>query len=200
MHHSPHLPQLIIFAVVWAIGIYIFDCLHAHKLKRPDIRQTILHISAMALLGVVGETAIGNFYHHWFHSPLWQYQVYPVHDGYTSQYALFLWGIYGFHLYLLHGRMKRKHKTPSVHRIAFWFCLEAIVIELLVNITFKLCFGQYIFYYYPTDLWHLTSVQTLPFYFVAGYIIVATFKRFEVDARFFTPMSVALAWVIVFAP
>lgn len=197
MIQTPSALSLTTFAMAWAVGIYVVNCLIARRVIRVDIKEAALHIAAMAMLGVIGEVAIGSFYKLLFHSMLWHYTVLPVHGGYTSEYALFLWGIYGFHLYLLHGTLRNKLK--SLNAMALLFCFEAIIIELLVNLTFVLSFGQFIFYYNPTDLWHFTSIQTLPFYLAAGYIVLITFREFELDKKFFIPMSMAIACVIAFA-
>jgi hypothetical protein len=89
-------------------------------------------------------------------------------------------------------------KTLSIHRLALLFCVEAVIIEALVNLTFKLSFGQFIFYYYPSDLWHLTSLQTLPFYLLGGYVIAYSIKMFSAHSRYFAAMSAALACTLVF--
>lgn len=194
---SPSTIQLTLFAVAWAIGIYGINCLIARGFKPINPKQAILHIVAMAMLGLVGEVTIGSLYTYLFHKPLWNYTVLPIHNAYTSQYAMFLWGIYGFHLYLLHGTLK-KRKISSIHQLAFIFCLEAILIEACVNITFRLSFGRYIYYYFPSDLWHFTSVQTLPFYLAAGYVIIMTFRKFEMDSSFYSLMSAAFVFVLAF--
>jgi hypothetical protein len=194
---NPTLLSLAIFAVCWLLGIYLINCLIAREVKRVDTQQALLHFATMAMIGLVGEICVGSFYHFLFHRPLWNYTIYPIHHAYTSRFALFLWGIYGFHLYLLHGTLKRK-KVSSLNHLALIFCLEAIIIEASVNVTYKLSFHKYIYYYFPGDLWHLTSVQTLPFYLIAGYIVVRTFRKFEQDIQFFTMFSIGMVWVLAF--
>jgi hypothetical protein len=189
--------QLILFAGIWAIGIYTLNCLLAREIKQVNFIQAALHILTMAMIGLLGEIFVGSVYQFLFDKPLWNYTTFPIHDSYTSQYAIILWGIYGLHLYLLHGTLKKK-KIENVHKLALVFCLEAIVIELLVNITYKLSFGDYIYYYFPSDLWHYTSIQALPFYYLGGYVIIHTFKRFETDAKFFSLMSLGVIVTLAF--
>ncbi len=189
--------QLLIFALAWAVGIYAVNCLIAREIKRISPAQAFMHAAAMALIGLAGEVTVGTLYHALFSKPLWAYTILPIHHSYTSRYALFLWGVYGFHLYLLHGTLA-KSRPRSIHRIALLFSIEAVVIEALVNISYKLSFNNYIYYYFPNDLWHLTSLQTLPFYLGAGYIIAAAFRRFESDPRFFACMCAALACLLAF--
>lgn len=194
--YNPPLAALIIFAACWAVGIYLVNCLIARKVKRVNIKQALLHFLAMAMIGLIGEICVGTVYRHFTGETLWRYTVYPIHNAYTSQYALFLWGIYGFHLYLLHGTLRLKN-IRSINHLAFLFCLEAVVIEAAVNITYKLSFGNYIYYYFPSDLWHLTSIQTLPFYLIAGYVIVKVFRRFELRPQLFGAMSMVVVTTLV---
>jgi hypothetical protein len=195
--YNPPLIQLALFALIWIISIYVINCLIAKEFKKINILQAILHVTAMAMNGVIAEVIIGNTYHFVFHRALWQYTVYPVHYGYTSKYAPFLWGLYGFHLYLLHGTVDRA-KRVSVHRLALLFCLEAIIIEGIVNLTFKLGFGHFIYYYLPSDLWHFTSFQTLPFYLLGGYVVLETFKNSELNPKFYIFVSTSVLFVIAY--
>ncbi len=103
----------------------------------------------------------------------------------------------GFHIYLLHDTLKRKHVT-STNKLALIFCAEAIALEALVNLTFLAAFGGFIYYYLPSDLWHITSLQTLPFYLAAGYIAVTMLVKFKHDKTLFTVMDASLVTVLVF--
>ena len=194
---NPPLAYLLLFAVLWVVLIYSANCLIAGKLKHLDVKQALMHIAAMSMIGLLGEIFVGSVYHFLFNEALWNYTVLPIHHAYTSQYAAVLWGIYGLHLYLLHGTLQSK-RNINIHRIALIFCGEAILIELLVNLSFKLLFGKYVFYYSPSDLWHFTSIQTLPFYLVAGYVVAVTFRKFEKDASFYAAMCGGIILVLVF--
>jgi hypothetical protein len=130
----------------------------------------------MATLGLVGEVVGDTGWNLVFHRPLWLYHVLPIHDGYTSLFSLYLWGAVGFHLYLLHNTL-RKWGITSIHKLALLFCLEALVLEVLVNLTYLAFFNDFVFYYLPGDLWHLTSLQAIPGYIFAGYVTV-TMLRF----------------------
>lgn len=163
--------QLLIFSLIWCCVIYGFNSLIAKKFLKIRLRPMITYVLTMASLGLFGEVMYGIIYESVFGTPLWQYQIMPIHSGYTSVYSLYLWGMVGFHLYLLHATLKSRGIT-STHKLAFIFCIEAIVLEALVNLSFLAVFGGYIYYYLPSDLWHITSVQTLPLYLLAGYIAV----------------------------
>ena len=168
---------LIIFAAAWAVVIYLANSLLAGKLLRPELKTAIFYSATVALLGVIAEISIGTFYHFLFGKPLWNYTVYPAFNAYTSEYAPILWAVYGFQIYLLHEYLVNKNITSRL-LMPLIFCIEAIVLELLINFTFLAVFGKFVYYYYPGDLWHFTSVQTLPFYVGAGIVIPMALKRF----------------------
>lgn len=163
--------QLFFFSLVWCAVIYGFNSLIAKKLLKIQIRPLVTYVLTMASLGLFGEVMYGIIYEAVIGTPLWQYQIMPIHSGYTSVYSLYLWGMVGFHLYLLHSTLKSWGIT-SIHKLAAIFCIEAIILEALVNLSFLAVFGGFIYYYLPSDLWHITSVQTLPLYLLAGYIAV----------------------------
>lgn len=136
----------------------------------------MVSMATMASLGLFGEVMFDSIYKFLFGRPLWEYQVMPLHEGYTSLYSLVLWGIImGLHLSLLHGTLKEKGIT-SFHALAAIFCIEAIAIEALVNLSYLAYFPTYIYYYLPSDLWHVTSLQALPLYLLAGCITVTAFR------------------------
>jgi hypothetical protein len=134
----------------------------AGKFKKINPSVALLYSATLAMLGVFGEVIIDNGYNFAFGHPFWLYTTLPVHNGYTSRYALFLWGIYGFAIYLLHDHSGVR-KIKAVNSLPVLFMASAIIFEVLVNLTFKIFFGKYVFYYFPSDLWHLSSVQVLPF-------------------------------------
>ena len=188
---------LIYFSVAWVLIVYLFNSLVARSFKKISIETAALYISTVALIGVFGEVFSDTLYNAVFGIPLWQYQVFPVHGGYTSYYSLFVWGMYGFYLYLLHDSLNGWH-IESTRKLAAIISIEAIVLEFIFNGTFLLVFGSYFFYYLPNDLWHLTTVQAIPFYFLAGIAITKTIKQFKSAPLFFILMNVLLASVFIF--
>ena len=151
------------------------------------------------MLGLCGEICYDTLYSNLLYvgHPFWNYTVYPIYHAYTSLYAIILWGIYGFLLYLQHDTFKKLQRA-SIHKLALIFSLEAIPIEMLVNITYKLSFGHYLYYYFPSDLWHLSSIQTLPFYFVAGYVVTQTFRKFETRMTMYTCLSIVVVGALAY--
>lgn len=189
--------KLTLFALFWFTAVYLFNSSISRGFKKVEPKLAVLYVSSLAMLGVFGEVLVGNIYKALFDKPLWLYHVLPIHDGFTSYYAPIIWGILGFHLYLLHGTLRTKNKV-SGNTLALMFAGETLIIELLGNSSFKFVFNDYIFYYLPPDLWHYTSVQTLPFYVAAGFVLTRVMTHMRVDPIFFSCMASALACVLVF--
>ena len=190
--------KLAIFAASWVAAIYIVNCLLARKLRQINARTLLTYTSTMAALGLFGELTYDWFYNTLFNKPLWQYQLLPIHNGYTSLFSLFLWGAVGFHIYLLHTTLTEKG-IASLHKLALIFCFESIMLEVLVNLSYLAFFKTLIFYYFPTDIWHITSVQTLPLYFLAGYITVIAINQANKLPRWaFAGNSLVLSVLLIF--
>lgn len=185
---------LLLFAIAWISIIYGVNCAIARKFIRPQPKTLALYLVTMIALGLIGEITFDTVYRTVFGAPLWEYHILPIHGAYTSIYSLFLWGMIGLHVYLLHGTLQKRGVT-SIHALAFIFCLEAIVIEALVNSSFLALFGDYIYYYLPADLWHLTSLQTLPLYLFAGYVTITTLRY--AGSRHIPAVLGSTAWVVV---
>lgn len=193
-----HTFRYVWFALAWAVLLYVINSVIAHQLKKIELRQMILYVTSVAMIGVFGEILLDTFYNAVVGHPLWRYNILPFHNGYTSYYALVAWGLYGFHLYLLHGSLAAKWSITRTRHLALIFCLEALLLEALLTLSSRLVFGKYLYYYLPGDLWHVSSLQNIPFYFVCGVIILKTLKRFKSDPLFFSGMSASLTFVLLF--
>lgn len=75
---------------------------------------------------------------------------------------------------------------------------ETITFEVLLNISFFALSGVLMFYYLPSDLWHVTSVQTLPFYFVLSIAVMKLIKRMKSRPAVFSVLSLFLMIVVVY--
>jgi cytochrome c-type biogenesis protein CcmE len=82
-------------------------------------------------------------------------------------------------------------------RLALIVAAEAVVLEMACNLAFLALTGEYLFFYLPGDLWHLSSLQIVPFYFLSGLAIAKTLRRFRRDPAFFTVLSGLMAGVFV---
>lgn len=190
--------KLIIFGIVWLAIAYLVNCLIARRFIKFDLKMALLYFSTVALIGVFGEIFLDATYNHFVGRPLWYYNILPVQGGYTSSFAIVTWGILGFYLYLMHDTLASKWSITKTKHLALIFSIEALVIEALVTLSAKLIFGVYLYYYLPSDLWHVTSVQNIPFYFICGIAILKTIKRFRKDPYFFSAMSFCLIYVLIF--
>ncbi len=186
--------QLVLFTGAWVLIVYAFHSLVARQFKRVDPLDAGVYVTTLALFGVFGEVFGNSLYAFLFGSPLWLYHFTPIHGGYTSLYSIVIWGLYGFYLYLMHDNLEKyEYRTRTLAAI---IAVEAIVLELLMNTSFMLVFGGYFFYYLPNDLWHLTSLQAMPLYFLAGVAIIKTLRRFKKDPKFFIIMNAILVFVL----
>lgn len=189
--------HLFIFSIAWIVADYFFNCLLLKKFIVPDWRKAFVYMGGVALIGPIGEVAINTFYELVFGVKLWVYHVLPIHDGNTSLYSFFIWSLYGFHLYLLHTKLG-EFGDLSEKRLSLVISIEAIILEIAMNISALFFLNTYIFYYFPNELWHLTSLQVIPFYFLGGLVITKTLKRFKRDPLFFGIMSFLISFVFCF--
>ncbi len=192
--------ELVAFSIVWIILIYVGNCFLQRRILFPDCRVISVYASTTILIGVFGEVFLNSVYFFIFNKPLWLYHLLPVHSSYTSLYSIFIWGLYGFHLYLFHDNLK-KYKISSVRALSLIIAVEAVILEVLFNSSYFVLTGQYIFYYLPGDIWHFTSLQAIPLYFLGGVVLVKSLKKFtdnKSDSRFFIIMNLSLTFVLMF--
>lgn len=188
---------LVYFSLGWVGVIYLFNSVITKEFKRIDVGTALLYATSVALVGVFGEVLLGSVYQFVIGAPLWQYQVLPIHTAYTSYYSPVIWGMYGFYLYLLHDSLCG-YCARSIGPLAVFISIEAIVLELLLNLSHLIIFNQYIFYYLPNGLWHLSAFQVIPFYLIAGLVIARFLNGFKSDMRFFIFTNLVLISVLVF--
>lgn len=193
----PGIWPLVLFAVFWAVIIYTLSCLLAGAFKRIVPKTALVYFMIIALIGLFGEILLDSAYNFFVGHPLWYYNILPIYGGYTSSYAIVTWGLYGFHLYLLHDSLATKWSITRTRHLALLFSLEALVLEALLTLSAKFVFGRYLYYYLPSDLWHISSFQNIPFYFICGIIALKTLKRARRDPVFFSLMSAALLTVLL---
>lgn len=190
--------SLVLFALYLFAFVYLLNSLIALQWKKIDLKKTTLYFFTVAMIGIYGELFLDTVYKFFVGRPLWHYNILPIHNGYTSSFAVVVWGIYGIHLCLLHDSLGSKWSINKTKHLALIFSIEALVMEAIVTISAKLFLGKYLYYYLPSDLWHVSSFQNIPFYFICGLIILKTIKRFRADPLFFSAMSASLIFVVVF--
>lgn len=188
--------QLILFPILWLI-LPIAGYLILYRHKKIDLKLLLLYVSFMAMIGPIGEVFVGTLYEAFVGQALWQYKIFPIHHAYTSLYAPVIWGISGVFLYWMNEIAavwdgKRKAQKAILQMV------ETITLETALNVSFLLLTGGLMFYYLPGDLWHVTSVQTLPFYFVLGLVVPATIHHMKDYRRFFSALCFCLMIVVVY--
>lgn len=183
--------RLFLFAVISLAAVVLFNLLVNRGFKKFQLSRALLWVSSVAMIGVLGEIFVDTIYNHFFHTPLWRYNFLPVHHAYTSGYAPVLWGTFGFFLYLMHHKYER-WSPKELTRLSIIFGLEALFIEAIADLVSKLILGDYIYYYYPNGLWHISAFQNFPFYFLCGRLIIQTIHWFKNSPHYFTYLS---AWV-----
>lgn len=188
---------LVYFSLGWIGVIYLFNSVIAKKFKGIDLGTALLYVTSVALVGVFGEVLLDSLYQFALGSPLWQYRILPIHNAYTSYYSPVIWGMYGFYLYLMHDSLC-EYCAHSIGSLAVFISIEAIALELLLNLSYLVIFNQYIFYYLPDGLWHMSAFQVIPFYFIAGLVIARFLNGFKSDMRFFIFVNLVLISVLVF--
>lgn len=97
---------LIVFPLIWLTILTIAFLLTGGKFKKINFKLLFLYVAFMAMLGPIGEIFVGTFYEAFVGQPLWQYQILPTHNTYTSLYAPVIWGISGVLLYYIHEELR----------------------------------------------------------------------------------------------
>lgn len=191
--------NLILYLVIWTTALYLFNCLIAKRFIKLNPKILILYVTSVIFAGMYAEVIIDTVYNYFFNQPLWEYRIYPIHFAYTSYFSLAVWGVYGFHIYLLHDTLQR-NKSINDKQLIGVLTVESIIFEILANLTFLIIFGNYIFYYLPNDLWHLTSIQALPFYVLGAFIIIQLLRKYNLyPIRFIFINLILTTLLLIFA-
>lgn len=185
--------RLFVFGIICVVGVYAFSCLYYRRLQKIDITVALLYVTAVAMIGVLGEIFVDTIYAKVFGTPLWRYNFLPIHNGYTSQFSPVLWGSFGLFLYLMHHNYEKWTRSQLI-RLSLIFALWALVIEAVADLASLVVLGDLIYYYYPGHFWHITAIQNLPFYFITGILIAETIHWFKPSPHFFIVLS---SWVVL---
>lgn len=188
---------LVVFSVAWVGVIYGFFSLWSRGFCRISWRELYVYVGMMSLIGPVGEVFVNSLCRLATGSPLWEYRVLPVGHGDTSAYSFVAWSLYGFYFYLLqqrHNNIGGKNDGQLALRVS----VEGLALEFLMNLSSLACLHVLVFYYFPPDMGHLTTLLAAPFYFLAGLLMVKTIKRFQIDPVFFGTLSLVISATFVF--
>ena len=159
-------------ALFGALVFYLLGSLLVRRWIRIELYSLSLSMAVAFLVAIVCEVYLGKLYYLLVGEPLWQYRVWPIHDGYTSVLNFIIWPVYGYYVYFLHQVL---HARRVVIRPA-WLKgvasgIDGPLLEILANGFFLLFYGTFYFYYLPGDMRHFTSVQVVPLYMLMGVIL-----------------------------
>lgn len=163
---------------------YLLASLLTRSWIRVDIYHLALCMAVAFLVAIVCEVYLGKLYYLVVGKPLWQYRVWPIHDGYTSVLNFIIWPVYGYYLYFLTRVLHRRRPPGPAHWTrGLASGLDGPLLEILANGFFLLFYGTFYFYYLPADLNHYTSLQVVPLYMVMGVLLVLLLNYFESRPR-----------------
>lgn len=186
--------------VLFGSSIYVFNSWLARKWLKLSLSRAILFAGAMGAMGPIGEIVVNSISIHLLGQPLWRYTLLPVHGGATSMVMSVLWPLYGFHLYCFHTALKSRYRITEESDLSFFIGVDAITLEVLVNLFSLSFFYTYIFYYLAGDLWHVSTAVIFIPYVLCGYFIVYTLHSLEkTHHRIIAGLAgFALGWTVIF--
>jgi hypothetical protein len=185
------LERLIIFGIILITYATLQGGIVNRGFRKIHLSRVLLYMSAVAMIGVLGEIFVDTIYRHFFKVSLWHYNFVPVHHAYTSKFAPVLWASVGLYIYLAHHKYEKWSKKELVS-LSIIFGFEAMFMEAVVDLISKPILGNYIYYYNPSGLWHISAFQNFPFYFICGALIAQTLHWFKSSPHYFTILA---AWV-----
>jgi len=157
---------LVVLAVIYGGFSWQFG-----KLIQPNYKRLSYYISLFTLFGVVGEVFVNTLFKYLFSSGLWEYHLYPAHNGDISYFFFGIWGTLGFYTYFRDYFFRGRSNKNALYS-GLILGSEAMLIEIFANGSFYYLFGNYIFYYFPTNLGyfsHFSCLEVVPCYIAVGY-------------------------------
>jgi hypothetical protein len=165
-------------ALVGMCIFYLLGAVIVRQWVRIDLYQLALSMAVAFLVAIVCEVYLGKLYYLLVGEHLWQYRVWPIHEGYTSVLNFIIWPVYGFYVYFFHHVLQ--HMEISIRPRWLKGLLSGVdgpLLEILANGFFLLFYGTFYFYYLPDDMRHFTSVQVIPLYMVMGVILTLLLEK-----------------------
>jgi len=137
----------------------------------------------MAAFGAMSlEVLVNSTWNHFFHRPIWTYHVLPLHGGHTSLLGLPGSPLYGFYPYLLHQNLAANARLRKFNNL-FWksifIGLDAMAVEVGLNLLAIVLFSSFIFYYHSPEFSHFTALEIFPIYVVIGCFVLPLLSRLE---------------------
>jgi hypothetical protein len=189
---------LLIYGIWLVAVVYTVGCLKSRRLIKIQPGKAILYMSSLAMIGVYSEIFCNTVYVHLFNDRLWYYNFLPMHHGYTSQYAPVIWGAMGLYIYLVHQRYEKNWTSRQLIILSAIFSIETVIMEGLAVASSRIFLSDYIFYYNPGHFLHLTSLQSIPFFFLVGILTLNTLRWFKTQPQFFTVLNTYVTSIILY--
>ena len=174
------------FALLFPFLSYVINRRLCRGALATDIQGIALLASLVFVAAVLCEASINPIYERFFEDKLWEYRLFPLHDGNVSALALLVWTSYGVHLYFLNQSLNGWNIADAYRNLfkAVIIGVEAPLIwEVTGNGFFLLLLDEYYAYYLPGDVFHLTSLRVIPVYIVCVYMGLYIYDRLRPYAQ-----------------
>jgi hypothetical protein len=197
----PQGPGLWIACLFACASFVVLSFLINSFIAQRRIRLSLYMASVYAAFGFTSaiclECILSSAYVRLVGGRLWTYHLLPAHEGNVTLLSVLVWPAFALHCYFqtVGLRARRFALADSLGFTCLLMTFEAtLLFEMAGNLYFLVVRGDYLAYYHPADLWHLTSLQAMPVYAVAaGWTFYCT--------RFIT-LAALTSWlwpVLVFA-
>jgi len=163
-----------------AVFIFVADTAIAGRLPRPSPRRLLTFMAAMLFWGVAVEILLDGAAVVLVGRKIWEYQVWPLHDGHTSGVAAFMWPLYGAHLCLFEHALGVRGLLPQTQLLRSLIAgFDAMAMEIACNAWAIATFGTYYFYYLAPDLRHFSAAEIFVPYVLTNLAFAGTVRRIE---------------------
>lgn len=164
--------KLFIFIIIQLFPLAIWLYLLKRKGIKVDWKLIFTYFVFGSWFGMAGELFLNKIIEWFFGMPIWEYRVLPIHNGVTSSFGPVMWGIAT--VYVCFHKNYQLYPLKIKNPITL-FLLESgylLVLELVFNFVGFFLFNDYFFYYFVADLWHWSSLTTMPFWWIAYKVAV----------------------------
>ena len=192
----------IIFGITFCAAYYLIVSGIKKRWIQIEPLKLFFYISLFCLYGISGEIVVNTIWEYLFSQPLWEYKLFPTESGHISYFFPLIWGALGFYKYI-NDTVWHKFKPDQIILPGIIMGAEAIFLELLYNGLFLFVFGEYIFYYLPSNLGplsHLSCLEVLPFYFLVGFVLnILVRQQNNVGYSRSTLLPISFYWLVILA-
>ena len=200
-------PKFIVtFVLFFTPSIYFFCSFIGRKFIALHGSKLALYMGCTFFGAMWYEIILDSFFVKCFGQPGWLYQIWPMYHGYTSGVGMWMWPLYGFFIYGMNQAIETNPKLVNFNNgaaKAFFFAIDAMALEILVNVFSILFFHTYLFYYLPGDLMHFTTIQIfIPYLFACGLGAALSWfldrlkkNQWMIGLAFYTAGVICLLWI-----